>query len=63
MKKSYKTSKHTNKLYILHQNTKKINILKNELKQKLTFFFVICIFNLKDLRFFFLKICDLFINI
>jgi hypothetical protein len=37
MKKSYKTSKHTNKLYILHQNTKKINILKmgyNKKKKK-----------------------------
>ena len=30
MEKLYKTSKHTNKLHILHQNatTKKINILK-----------------------------------
>jgi hypothetical protein len=42
MKKNYKTNKHTNKLYILHQNTKKFNILKNELKQKLTFFFFFC---------------------
>jgi len=29
MKKNYKTSKHTNKLYILHQTAKKtVNILK-----------------------------------
>ena len=32
MEKSYKTSKHTSKLYIPHQNAIKINILKMSLK-------------------------------
>jgi hypothetical protein len=34
MKKNYKTNKYANKLNILHQNTKKINILKMNYNNK-----------------------------
>jgi hypothetical protein len=34
IEKSYKSSKHTNKLHILHKNAKKINILKMSYNKK-----------------------------
>ena len=46
-KKSYKTSKHTNKLYIPHKNAKKINIFKMSYNKKHVPFLTWCDDSLK----------------